>query len=314
VNEETMDLEDGDRQLIAQRIAELKRRTRDLHDAVGALGESAYDVDEFLAFRAWWGREVADADAESAEVLSTLGLASAQKRMTHYLLGRIGQPVEASELAGVSCISEWARRKRELAVEHGFALEALTDGTYVLRAEAPDEKLAERWRQLNRIRKAPGSGADRMLTLLQERFPEAVSNSDLDYVSKIRSRDRRKRDLEEAGWRIASIDDDPTLASGWYRLDSLEKGPPRARETLKLRETLLREADFTCARCNYRVNAAERRPLQIHHVEFLRHGGNDDPANLMVLCSHCHGGIHALDKDAVRDELLYPDADPFFTT
>ncbi len=305
---------EDDQLLIEQRLHQLRVVARKIQEEIDTLDSRSLGVDDFLNFRAWYGIHAAELDAVSAELFRIFGVSNAQQRMTEFLLQRIGEPVLAAELAGVSCISEWARRKRELAVEQGFMLEARTDGTYVLHAADRDEETAERWRQLNRIRKAPGSGADRMLQLLIERHPDPVSNTDLDYVAKIRSRDRRKRDLEEAGWRIASIDDDPTLPAGWYRLDSLEKGPPRARETLKLRESLLRHADFTCARCNYRVNGTERRQLQVHHVRFLRDGGNDDPRNLRVLCSHCHAGIHALDKDSVRDELLYPDSDPLIVT
>ena len=274
-------------------------------------------LDAFLELRARVGVLFVEVNNASAEITKQFGIGSAQQRMIEYLRARVGEEVPAAALGGVSCIWEWARRTRELDVEQGFeikvgAKDGIANDCYMLAADDADGERAELWRLRNRIRQLPGSAQGRMLELLRARFPNAVYRDDLDYVAKIRSRDRRKRDLEEMGWRISSWEIDPLLEHGWYRLDSLDIGPPRARESLKLREGILRAADFTCGRCGYqRAKGGESRQLQVHHRRFLREGGNDDLDNLMVVCRPCHAGIHSLDQTSVDDELLNPGADPF---
>lgn len=299
-------------------VAALKHAATELSALVSRINADVIDIDAFLELRAKVGELSGDINAASAKILEVAGLTSAQARMRQYLLNHLGEEVTGLQLGGVACIGEWARRTRELDVEQGLDIKVgpkdglSTDG-YMLASADPNSDRAMLWQLKNRIRKMPGSAQERMLTLLRERFPAAVHRSDLDYVAKIVSRDRRKRDLEEAGWRIVSSETDPTMDHGWYRLDSLERGPSRTRESLKLREELLRRVDFTCEKCGYRLNKHDARPLQVHHKQFLRDGGNDEVDNLLVVCRPCHVGIHALDKvssNMIDDELLNPAADP----
>lgn len=37
--------------------------------------------------------------------------------------------------------------------------------------------------------------------------------------------------------------------------------------------------------------------LQIHHIEPLSTGGNDEEENLLILCPNCHKIIHSIDSD-----------------
>jgi HNH endonuclease len=308
-------LTEAQRNVVRASLAELRALGLQIAEVFGGVDADTVGIDGFLDTRAKFGVCFVAINDVSARVTQQFGLTSAQDRLMHYLVPRLGKEVPAAELGGVSCIWEWARRTRELDVERGWEIKVgakagIREGSYMLASNDPDNDRAELWKSKNGIRKRPGSGESRVLALLQDRFPAAVHIDDLDYVARIRSRDRRKRDLEEAGWRIASIDTDPLLQSGWYRLESLEKGPPRARENLKLREELLRERKFTCERCLYVRNQKEPRPLQIHHIRFLREGGNDEKSNLLVLCRPCHAGLHALDQNSVDDELLNPSSDP----
>ena len=307
------------RRAVIEELGTMNELAAEFAATISAVDGGRVGIDDFLALRARLGVLFVALNQSSARITGQFGLTSAQDRMTNYLLQRIGQEVPKDELGGVSCIWEWARRARELDVEHGWRIlvgkkEGISEGMYMLAADERDADRADLWRQKNRIRKLPGAAPLRILELLSARYPHPVANDDLDYVAKIRSRDRRTRDLQEAGWRIATHDTDPLLPLGWYRLDSLEIGPPRAREYLALREEILRDADFTCASCGYkRQPGASLRPLQVHHVRFLRDGGNDAPENLTVLCRPCHAGVHALDATSVDDELLNPDSDPLIT-
>lgn len=299
-------------------VATLKAAATELQRLLEYVDPQSIDIDDFLETRARVGEIYGLINAASAKICALEGLPSARSRMLQYLLNHLGEEVSGLQLGGVSCIGEWARRSRELDVEHGLDIKVgpkdglSTDGYMLASADANSDRAAL-WQLKNRIRKNSGSAQDRMLALLRERFPGAVHRSDLDYVAKIVSRDRRKRDLEEAGWRIVSFETDPTMEHGWYRLDSLVRGPARTREALKLREDMLRRANFTCEKCGYQPNKHDARPLQVHHKQFLRDGGNDDAENLIVVCRPCHVGIHALDKSsegAIDDELLNPAADP----
>lgn len=298
---------------LMQEMSELAQRMANLFTESDA---EAIGLNDFVKLRATFGSLFVSINEASAQLMMHYGLSSAQDRIVYHLQQRLGEPVPAAELGGVSCIWEWARRTRELDVEQGLEIvvgpaESVPSRHYMLVSEDADSDRARMWQLKNRIRRMSGSAQDRMLELLKAMHPAPVFRDDLDYVAKIRSRDRRKRDLEEAGWRIVDWNLDPLLEHGWYRLDSLEKGPPRAREHIKLREEILQSKDFTCEHCGYRrLPGVEPRQLQVHHIQFVRDGGNDHRDNLMVVCRPCHAGIHSIDESSVDDELLNPAADP----
>jgi 5-methylcytosine-specific restriction endonuclease McrA len=301
-------------------VAESQRLFEEMAAVVAALDASDMTADDFVEARARIGLLYSETNTLAAKIAGVFGLRSAQARLMHYLRLHVSEAIDGGALAGVSCIWEWARRTRELDVEHGWEIVVGRDdelglghNEYMLTTEERNRTSAAKWRRLSRIRREPGSGESRILALLQESYPEAVSREDLDYVAQIRSRDRRKRDLEEAGWRISSYEDDPSLPTGHYRLDTLEKGPPRAREHIKLRQEILQSADFTCKQCGARPGPGKRVILHVHHREFVGHGGTNDPANLEVLCRQCHAGKHAVAVTQVDDELLNPAADPYLS-
>ncbi|MEU8143020.1 hypothetical protein [Nonomuraea sp. NPDC048901] len=159
-----------------------------------------------------------------ARVGVLLGLGGAQQRLLRFLLRHVGQVVSGPELAGVAGIAEWARRVRELRVEHGWPIESgvqspdLRSDQYILLRPEPDEDLARKWRLAADIRRHGGAVRDRILAYLKAISPEAADREDLDYVTKTGTWKSSIDDLRADGWDIQSSDEDPQLAPGSYRL------------------------------------------------------------------------------------------------
>jgi 5-methylcytosine-specific restriction endonuclease McrA len=289
-----------------------------LEEAYSALARFDPDeatVNDWLNLRATLGRAMVRFDEASNQLLEVFGLGSAQQRLLAYLRLRLGEVVEKDELSGVAGIHEWARRVRELRVEHGWPIrtnsidETLRPGQYILDADEPDESLAQRWRTAHEIRQQPGGARDRLIAYLKAVHPDPADKEQLAYVAKVQAFPRRIRELTEAGWRISSNVDDGQLRSGEYRLESLEQTPPRMREAIKLRTTILNRDEWTCQYCG-RTPGDDRVRLQVHHLHQVADGGDNSPDNLVTLCSECHAGFHSLDEGMTDDELLNPSADP----
>jgi hypothetical protein len=235
---------------------------------------------------------------------------------------RIGATVNKDQLSGVAGIYEWARRIRELRVEHGWPIQSnetrddLHPGEYRLEADEPNEELVQGWATAKRIRNlknAQGrraSGKERMLAYLIELYPLAADKEQLAYVAHpMQERPRRLRELAEEGWQVVSSLDDPTLPPGSYRLSALSRLPARAREAIKLRYNVLERDNYSCQDCG-RSPGTGRVQLQVHHKVLVSQGGDNSPTNLVTLCSECHAGRHALLNGQTSDELLYPSAEP----
>ena len=260
---------------------------------------------------------LAEFDKESGSVNRLLGLGGGQERLLTYLRSRVGERVRMEELRGVAAIYEWARRVRELRVEKGWPITTnvqrpdLGAGEYVLESDQPDAQVAADWRLAKEMRnlKIDGktvSGKTRGLEYLKALSPRAADKEQLKYVMKINSGPRRIRELDEEGWRIVSNVDDPTLAAGSYRLESLDRRPPRARQAIKLRHEVLDRDGYKCVQ-DGATPEKDGVTLQIHHIKYVSQGGNNDLDNLVTLCHICHAGRHALERGQAKDELLNPD-------
>ncbi len=283
-----------------------------------ALGQGEdLDAASWLDVRALVGMAVDEFNAAAREIDGRVGLNSGKARLRQYLLDHVGEVVTNDRLAGVAGTHEWARRMRELELEEGWSITAgpkggLRPGTYRLEAEGIDEAKASRWQVRNTIRRQEGSGGSRLLAYLKAVFPEAASKEDLAYVARIGEWPRRMRELEEAGWDVVSSVDDPRLPAGSYRLGSLEQGPPRQREAIKLRFELLERDGRACRDCGSSPESVPGTILQIHHLHQVKDGGDNDRDNLVTLCRACHAGRHSVkldDLSRVRDDLLDPQSD-----
>jgi 5-methylcytosine-specific restriction endonuclease McrA len=284
---------------------EFARRLRDDAERLGELAEAL---------------EVGDADRKDLdEVIADLRIAavrcfgprpkarrgeSGKDRILAHLMAHLGEWVHREELAAVSGIDEWARRKREWSTEEGYDIDE-KNGFYRLNDFDPDEALARAWKVPNEIRRRPGSGESRILALLQAYEGEIVDTGQLRYVARIPSAPRRTRELrDEEGWPIETHIDDPELTPGQYRLASADPADRRdIRQRLypeKLRERIFRRDDYTCQKCGRNRESAERAGdrrfyLEVHHrkavaeeLDALPPEQLNDEGNLVTYCHRDH--------------------------
>ncbi|PYX48758.1 MAG: hypothetical protein DMG79_11030 [Acidobacteria bacterium] len=54
----------------------------------------------------------------------------------------------------------------------------------------------------------------------------------------------------------------------------------------RLRQQILHRDSWRCQSCGRMSN------LEVHHKEFRSHLGDDSEANLITLCTECHGDAH----------------------
>lgn len=304
-------------QQMQEALEEATSALESVHETISDLDANALTVVEWQRASAQVGILLSQFDRASSQVNQLLGLGGAQNRLLTYLRSRVGEPVRMEELRGVAAIYEWARRLRELRVEKGWPIVTdvqrrdLMSGQYLLEYDHPDTQVARDWQLAKDMRNLkvngkPASGKTRGLEYLKALSPRAADKDQLNYVMKIPSGPRRLRELEEEGWRIISNVDDPTLAPGSYRLESLVRRPPRVRQAIKLRHEILDRDMYRCQDCG-RTPDRDAVTLQVHHLRFVSHGGSNEPANLITLCADCHAGRHALAHGATKDELLSPE-------
>ncbi len=257
---------------------------------------------------------MAEVDSSVKQVYKVFGLTSPQHRILEYMKAHVGEVVGKEQLRGVAAIHEWARRIRELRVEHGWPIASSTNridlapGQYILEGLEPDEAIAHRWRLVKDIRNAKVngkavSGKTRGLMLLKKISPEVADKDQLSYVMKIRSYARRIRELDEEGWQIESNIDNPRLPAGSYRLISMERRPERVRRAIKRRYQVMERDGWKCTACG-RNPDKHHVVLQVHHIKPVSRRGDNDPDNLITLCAEDHAGRHAVMKDVPTDDLL----------
>lgn len=274
-------------------VARLNALGANVAEQTGA--EEVYDAllgVQLAIVRAYGGRRPRANPGEGARV-----------KILRYLQDNVGHWVHGEELAAVSGIGEWARRVRELRVEHGYDIEE-AKGSYRLVSAGASES-ADRWRKLNAIRRQSGSGRSRVEALFEQMVGEVVTREDLDYVAQIKEGSRRVRELrDEFGWPIESHLDSPDLRSGQYRLVSIReedrRDPKQRLYPENLRERIFKRDNYTCRKCGRDKHAAERAGdsrfyLEVHHlhaladdIEKLPHNDLNDASNLATYCHGCH--------------------------
>lgn len=237
---------------------------------------------------------------------------AARERIRLYFLEYVGVVIAGEELAVVSGILDYPRRIRELRVELGYQLASgaspdpaagvnLKPDEYMLVVPEPDVDAARRWHVANRIRKSPEGSRSRVLQFLQENVGRVVTTEELSYVAKnAKEFARRVRELRtEEGFAISTrFTGRPDLAVGQYVLESIERiAQPHDRHIPQevQREVYERDSN-TCRLCGW--NRERQRPddpriLELHHIQQHAHGGQNEPGNLIVICSRCHDDVHA---------------------
>lgn len=222
-----------------------------------------------------------------------------------YFLQHVGETIPGEVLREISGIQEWARRVRELRVEHGYEISELGNSTYRLESPEPNLERAAQWRLANDIRTQGGSAIGRIEEFLSQSVGKVVSREQIDYVARIKEGSRRIRELrDEYGWPINSHVDEPQLQPGQYRLVSaaLEDRRDTAQRLYPedLRHQVFSRDDFTCQRCRRDRSAAEaagdsRFYLEVHHASALADELSrlsldelNSINNLVTLCHACH--------------------------
>jgi 5-methylcytosine-specific restriction endonuclease McrA len=226
-------------------------------------------------------------------------------KLLAFLKERVGEVVYGEELAAIAGIGEWARRIRELRVEHGYEITELGQSAYRLESVTPNEGEALRWRTLNGIRRQGGSASKRLLAMFEAFVGEVITPEDIAYVGKIPSAARRIRELrDEQGWPINSHIDERELRPGEYRLvsaDPADRRDPRQRIYPEdLRERVFARDKYTCQICGRNREKAlaagdTRFYLEIHHksavaeeLDALPPEELNKEENLVTLCHADH--------------------------
>jgi HNH endonuclease len=227
------------------------------------------------------------------------GLTATHRRILAYLKEHVGEDVPGNEIARVAGIHEWARRVRELRVEHGYKITPVKKGqnsVYRLESLKPDVEGADRWRSMNKIRRDPEHGAKaRILAFFKANVEKPVNMDELRYVANIHEVGRRVRELRvEQGYVITSHMDRTDLEPGEYVLETLEPLPPHERLTAEQRTRILERDGYRCVKCGWGVGDPPthgKRFVEVHHKIAVQDGGGSDDANLETLCNACHDAI-----------------------
>lgn len=222
-------------------------------------------------------------------------------RILQYFEAHVGEPIPRSHLEVVAGISEFPRRIREWRVEFGWPI-AEESGHYTLKNSVADEKSADHWRTLNRVRRTKGSARDNILKLFHALpLGTVVTTEDLRYVTHGKDM-RRVRELRtELGWKILTRNTGrPDLGSGQYVLVDHTQQPEHDRhiDDEVLVKVLKRDSQ-RCkkAGCNWspleRTSGDPRQYLEVHHIEWHVDRGTNLAANLVTLCNVHHRVVHS---------------------
>ncbi len=259
---------------------------------------------------------------------------SARERILQYFLAYPLTVIAGDELFVVAGIQEWARRVRELRVEHGWAIitgvtlhqmsgeddltatdldvGSIGADDYVLISTEQDREAAYRWHVANEIRRQKGAARDKILAYLRANVGKPVSGEELRYVAgEATEWARRIRELRtEHGWPIATEKTGrPDLSIGYYVLEEDRQSPEHDRVIPDaVRREVLRRDGYVCARCGWHQgmwNRDDPRHLELHHIRPHAEGGSNTEDNLITLCTVCHDLWHAANNAGDFDVWLH---------
>ncbi|TVR03507.1 MAG: HNH endonuclease [Spirochaetaceae bacterium] len=266
-----------------------------------------------------------DAIRELGKSLIPNGLSlSARDRLLAYFLLYPRCVLREKELAIVAGISEWARRVRELRVQHGWRIvtgvtvgqmiavgdledlgigdASLSVNDYMLADNNQDRDAAYRWNIANEIRRGSQGGQDKILKYLRANLGKPVSGEELSYVAQSSEWARRVRELRtEQGWPISTkMSGNPSLPVGVYVLERDRQAPSHDRRIPDgVRRQVLQRDGYACRNCGWSHdmwNASDPRFLELHHVIHHAHGGLNESDNLVTYCNVCHDELHKREK------------------
>lgn len=233
--------------------------------------------------------------------------------------------IDGQELMVVAGIDDWARRVRELRVEHGWKilsgvtakdivqdwledetvppididLEMMQPDDYILLDPNQDREAAHRWKSANRIRKLNLSIKDKILLFFQENTGNEISGEELRYIAQNKTEwARRVRELRtEEGWPVLTKTTGmPELPVGIYVFACNRQSPKEDRAVKDdLRRSVFVRDSYTCLDCSWtphQWNRSDPRNLEAHHKNPHAKGGATVKENLITLCNICHDVRH----------------------
>lgn len=247
---------------------------------------------------------------------------NARNRILHYFLSYPFVIIPREELAIIAGIDQWARRLRELRVEHGWSIingvtaKQLKDAEefpvdnvnvysmrpddYILLDLKQDRDASYRWNVAKNIRHSAGGVRSKILTFLRKNVGKPVTGEELRYVANDKTEwARRVRELRtEYGWPIATRNTGrPDLPIGTYLLEQDRQSPEHDRYIPDdVRRETLRRDEYQCQRCKWTHqiwNPSDPRHLELHHITAHAEGGANNKENLKTLCNVCHDGWHS---------------------
>ncbi len=247
---------------------------------------------------------------------------NAHARIIAYLIDYVGVVIPGPELCIVAGIDDWARRVRELRVEHGWpiytgvtvkaireaeepsmlnelGLPHMVPSDYILINAVQDIAAAKRWKTANSIRRQNVGVRDKVLNYLRANVGQAVTGEELRYVAKNKTEwARRCRELRtEFGWPVVTRNTGrPDLPVGVYLLEQDRQSPTHDRRIpdVERRAVLIRDK-YTCTKCGWKSESwdkADPRNLELHHVQPHVRRGQNLRDNLITVCTVCHDDIH----------------------
>jgi len=252
---------------------------------------------------------------------------AARERLLQYFQHYPFQVLSQKELSIVAGISEWARRVRELRIEHGWtivsvktAMDMIETGDfnpalcsdltkaklndYIMISTKQDREAAYRWKVANDIRKENIGTKARILEFLRMNAGSPVSGEELRYVARNATEwARRVRELRsEDGWIVSTYwNGRPELQSGFYLLEEDRQLPSHDRKIPDtLRGEVLARDNYRCQDCGWtrkQWNPDDPRHLELHHIEHHFDGGTNSKNNLLTLCNICHDVRHSTEPN-----------------
>lgn len=244
---------------------------------------------------------------------------SARDRILFYLRENVGQIVHGDELMVVSGISEYARRIRELRVEHGWSIisgatikdmneddeendiPSLKPDEYILLSAEQDTDAARRWKIAKELRANKSlSVRNKIIEYFRQNIDKPVTGEELRYLASDKSEwARRVRELRtEFGWPIVTkATGRPDLPVGVYVLEEDKQAMPHDRQIKDaVRRAVLMRDKYKCHDCNWNRDLWSKddpRHLEVHHLIMHSKGGSNTEENLLTLCNICHDVRHA---------------------
>ena len=135
----------------------------------------------------------------------------------------------------------------------------------------------------------PGEGTDYGLIHLKVNFEARLGDIDRDWVEQARMRLSKstERPLTDTELLVEMC----RLIVDGERSPRVEEPPPAADRNNEevpdeTRQEVLRRDRHRCRNCACHLD------VEVHHIQFRRHGGSNDSHNLVTLCGTCHAAVH----------------------